>query len=379
MCTDPKGMASGMSAQISRLKRLRSSVSSSQRGKTRLKKKGISESRMAVRISSAVISSLMGKPGVNFAETDQRQILVRVPANDLPGLFDGIARIPGAGEQVALVSGPAVVRGLGNARRALLPTEESVRLGQTADVGARGREKGPADAYERSEAEELGTLRGGLYDELRKIVDLPPQQEETATVASDEHPVHGPAPTTPEAGRKPGPRTGKIASKGPETPRPANAESLPPQGPATVAGADRMGEATAEPVEEVPDTTPGSGVARARGDAIASREPAGGAAIAEPSSLVDRRLEALDESRRAGGSKAKSEPPRDLGPTYAEASRPSEPPSSVYWTPDKPAEQYVTLVVQLMVPKPDVKKPPGRPGQPAAKAGETPTATPVNR
>ncbi len=195
-----------------------------------------------------------GKQGVNFAETDQRQILVRVPANDLPGLFDGIARIPGAGERVALLSGPAVVRGLRNARRALLATEESARLGQQADAGARGRGKGPADARERSEAEELGTPRGGLYDELRKIVNLAPLKEQTATADSDGRTVRGPAPMPPGAGRKTKPRADKIASKGTTTTRPAHAEALPPRRPPTEAGVDRMGEATAEPVEVAADT-----------------------------------------------------------------------------------------------------------------------------
>lgn len=290
-----------------------------------------------------------GKQGVNFNETDQRQFLVRVPAKDLSGFFDGIARIPGAGERVALVSGPAVVRGLRNARQALLPTPESARLGQPVEVGAGSRGKGPADVRNGGEAEELGIYRGGLYNEIRRIVNGAPTKEETVTADANRHRVHRPEPMAPEA------------------------------------EVDLGGQAAAEPVEVATETAPGGGVARARGEVVASREVVDESTIAEPPSLVNRRLKALDKSRRAGGSRAKSERPREVGPTFAEASRPSEPRAPASWIHEQPAEGYVTLVVQLMAPMPEAEEPPGRPGEPkskgppAAKAKKIPAATPVNR
>ncbi|MHC4696492.1 MAG: hypothetical protein ACYTFA_07115 [Planctomycetota bacterium] len=60
-----------------------------------------------------------GQPGTNFDDTNQRQILVRVPRRELDGLFAQVAEDAEAAEEVALVSGATVVSGLGEARNVL--------------------------------------------------------------------------------------------------------------------------------------------------------------------------------------------------------------------------------------------------------------------
>lgn len=60
---------------------------------------------------------LEGKPGVNFSNMDDRQVLVRMPQANVEQIVDDVvggSRIPA--EQLALQVGPAIVRGPDNAR-----------------------------------------------------------------------------------------------------------------------------------------------------------------------------------------------------------------------------------------------------------------------
>ena len=59
---------------------------------------------------------LVGKPGVNFDDPQQRQVLIRVPRSQAARVVDDLASIAGSQDRVALQAGPVAVQGASKAR-----------------------------------------------------------------------------------------------------------------------------------------------------------------------------------------------------------------------------------------------------------------------
>ncbi len=66
---------------------------------------------------------LVGKPGVNFADARQQQVLVRVPRSEAAAVVDELAAVAGAEDRIELRAGPIAVKGAETAR-VLLRGEE---------------------------------------------------------------------------------------------------------------------------------------------------------------------------------------------------------------------------------------------------------------
>ncbi len=75
-------------------------------------------SRTRSRLAGKSIGSffLVGKPGVNFDDPQQRQVLIRIPRSQAAQVVDDLASIVGSQDRVALQAGPVAVRGASKAR-----------------------------------------------------------------------------------------------------------------------------------------------------------------------------------------------------------------------------------------------------------------------
>ncbi len=106
---------------------------------------------------------LEGRPGINFSNTQDKQILVRLPQSDAEGIIDSVVAgtsIPA--DQFALQVGPAVVRGPENARGML-----QVMAGNAQPVTP-SHDNLPATAG----AAKSHTPSGNLLNTLEQIVGL---------------------------------------------------------------------------------------------------------------------------------------------------------------------------------------------------------------
>ncbi len=75
-----------------------------------------------------------GRPSVNFEDTQQSQILVRVPASTLDELLDVIASDTGSTERVTLAAGGLTFRGRASARKTLRQLSGASSLGERVAI-----------------------------------------------------------------------------------------------------------------------------------------------------------------------------------------------------------------------------------------------------
>lgn len=299
-----------------------------------------------------------GDPKVNFNATDQHQILVRASRRQLDGMMSELADAASTPDAVALVAGPLSIHGLEQARKALHGLDES-----TAGALA-GRLSFTRDDDNASPPEALGgtgearsdrpPARGdGVFGRLLRLVQLDPD-----TLAQVSEPM-GDAES--EESRAPTDEHVAALTVG---------EAMEPVvGGATAAVSDELVVKQSGQETYVADADLQDGDQEAL--AGAARRSSGKMAKArngdQPPSLVDRRLKAIEESRR------RRKPPAgavirlhraDLI-TENDVESPAAPTSHSYLA--KPvAEHYITLVVQVIVAKPK-PSPPARESKPSRK------------
>ncbi|MFQ5590736.1 MAG: zf-HC2 domain-containing protein [Phycisphaerae bacterium] len=150
-----------------------------------------------------------GQPGVNFDDARQRQLLVRVPSRDLDGLLAQLTDDAGEKANVTLISGPVAVNGVDEARRMLRVADASAvhaqafRRAGTADKKQHPPKPSEEDtkrsaARGRALTEVLSTLGLDLSEERRSQgaragADA---EQSTASEASPTVPAGGKSPTT---------------------------------------------------------------------------------------------------------------------------------------------------------------------------------------
>jgi len=263
-----------------------------------------------------------GDPGINYVEPSEQQVLVRASRRELEGMMDELERYLPATDSVALVAGPLSIHGLGRARTALYG------LGEPAPAVTMGR--GPYALGDKAEA--VDGERGekdltspdttparvdDLFDDLLETIGLDP--EKLAGLPAPKPDVAPDGPST---------------SKAPTVAKAKKAEAY-----------DRL----------VTPATVGAQDASARAGGRGGRKDEA-PALEGPPSLVERRLKALEDLRRGAKRPEPSEGPGIGGVTAAPEKVAAVSPGSetVAMQPDEP---YVTLVVQVMVGKPEPPKP----------------------
>lgn len=303
-----------------------------------------------------------GDPRVNFAAPDQNQILVHASRRQLDGMISELADAASAPDSIALVAGPLAIRGFERARTALYGLDEP-----TSAVVA-GRLSFIRDDESRTQAgasEETGATRSkqpptggyGLFGGLFRLIQVDPEMLAQALEQRGEGEPEGSAAPTDQsvAGLTVGEAKESIVRP---TTTAVSDELVVKRSEQEyyVADADFKNvdeEALAGPAKRIAGRTAKS----ANGD--------------EPPSLVDRRLKAIEASRRRRKLTAEAIPQADRARLIARDGVESPAVPDIHSYLAKPvAEHYVTLIVQVIVaePKPTpparrtklLRKPPGK-------------------
>ena len=298
-----------------------------------------------------------GKPGINFGQARESQILVRVPARDFNVLLDEVEDLPVAGDRVTLFSGPFGVRGLNHARKLLgdeVPESPRRSLdgreGKVAQIEEGARHAAVGDARRAGDRSGRG---GETLTDFMEAVSI--DRETFAGKPEREEQLPYPAKgITPERAKSARPQPPLQAEVPPESPAPGIAEAKPPpavcekldiedapeERRAAAEAADVFAHRPAERPDEVLDD-----------DAAMEqkRKPDASVAMADGSTLVGRRLKEL------AGPRQEAEPDREArvssptGPSPAEGRKVREP---SFWKSRfgvTPPDQYLTVVVQFVV------------------------------
>ncbi len=263
-----------------------------------------------------------GDPGINYVEPSEQQVLVRASRRELEGMMDELERYLPATDSVALVAGPLSIHGLGRARTALYG------LGEPAPAVTMGR--GPYSLGDKAEA-----VDGERGEKDLTSPDTTPARVDNLfddlleTIGLDREMLAGPPTPKPDAAP-----AGPSTSKAPTVTKAKKAEAY-----------DRL----------VTPATVGARDASARAGGRGGRKDEA-PALEGPPSLVERRLKALEDLRRGAKPAEPSEGPGKGGPTAAPATLAAVSLGSetVATEPDEP---YVTLVVQVMVARPEPSEP----------------------
>ncbi len=330
-----------------------------------------------------------GDPEVNFTATDQHQILVHASPRQLDGMMSELADAVSTPDSVALVAGPLSIRGLDRARQALRGLDEA-----TATVLAEGLSSTrhdasalPAEALEKTGAARSNRpLAGGdeLFGDLVKLVQLDADVLAQMLVATG-HGEPGES-TTPTAqpvvaltiGETKEPLVGPPAAA--ESDEPAVKESkqetyladadlqdVDQESLAGVTGSAPRVEQEISPRRGKSETR-GRTARPARKSSAKKAKPANGDG---PPSLVDRRLREIEESRRrrkhttgavARVDRAELIDIADLGSPILTIDFDGPAITIVHnYLREPGAENYVTLIVQVIVaeprPRPPIRKP----------------------
>ncbi len=355
----------------------------------------------------------LGKPGVNFDDAQQRQILLRVPRRELDGLLAQMEDEGELTEEVALVSGPVVVDGLDEARNVLRYryhepryTGSSRRVRTFEETLTRPSPRVEAVSHEDADSDRTESL-GELLTEMAEAVGLGADRERFPDYAPvDKLDTAAAEPPLPESADEHDSMA--LTDKGPDAldrgafAATSKERSAPPPGSRTGQGRSDSSTAPAQggapqngqfSLFEVKPMTPvadavGAGVAplmHAR-EGFARREEKRKVKGAQPTRLGERRSLAdsrwaatQDASRRranAQQSKAQSSERELRGATRRAGAGGS-------------GDDYVTLVVELLIASPstapvytkrrDVPRPapnarpsdPSRPSNSARKAKKT--------
>lgn len=262
-----------------------------------------------------------GDPGINYVEPSEQQVLVRASRRELEGMMDELERYLPATDSVALVAGPLSIHGLGRARTALYGLGEpkpAVTVGRGLYFGS---DKAEAVEGERGEKD------------LTSPDTTPPRVDELfdglfKTIGLDREMLAGPPTPKPDAAT-----AGPSTSKAPALAKEKKTEAY-----------DRLGT----------PATVGAQDASARAGGRGGRKDEA-PALEGPPSLVERRLKALEDLRRGAKRARPSERSDEESESPAlEAAAAGTPGQAGSLRPDEP---YVTLVVQVMVGKPEPPKP----------------------
>ncbi len=299
-----------------------------------------------------------GDPKVNFDATDEQQILVRASRWQIDGMMSELADAASTPDAVALVAGPLSIHGLEPARKALHGLDESTaralaeRLSFTRDddnaspVGALG-----GTGAARSDRP---PARGdGVFGRLLRLVQLDPD-----TLAQVSEPMGD-----GESQESSAPTDEHVAAL-------TVGEAMEPVvGGATATVSDELvvKQSGQETYVADADLQDGDQEALAGAARRSSGKMAKAANGAEPPSLVDRRMQAIEESRRRRKPPAGAVIRFDRADPITEddVESPAAPTSHSYLA--KPvAEHYITLVVQVIVAKPK-PSPPARGSKPPRK------------
>ena len=238
---------------------------------------------------------LRGTPGVNFTQADETQILVRLPSHELGGLVDAVARATRTTDEVELAAGPLVFRGIENIRETVgrLEGEGQPRAVATASYGRKGPSASKAAIGadpDRLDAFSEPASDGDLFAGLLQAIGLETGLEPSA----------------------PG-QEGRLARD--------------------MATAGRHG------VPEDAADAPGG-------------EARDVSAVEEPTSLVDRRSRALEESRGTQATVRQRATPGEGAAVPVPIEPPKETTSGYKALGFEPSEWFVTLVVELRLPGP---------------------------
>ncbi|UCE59005.1 MAG: hypothetical protein JSU63_16370 [Phycisphaerales bacterium] len=273
-----------------------------------------------------------GKPGVNYDDSGQRQILVRVPAEELDGLLTKLVGETIEEENVALMSGPITVRGLENARNAL---KASVPTGEAAGPRSR-RVRGSSGKEQVAERDERQAEGAGPYGAPRERVGL---LEEAWRGISGQMPVVPPradVAVTPQRSEPQGDAVPSPVLESVESSVKEESALARDEGAVT----DQFSVVTDKP-DEVRTAELGGKTAEGPSGQHKKR-----------GSLVDRRSEALEEEsrrREAGEARVAS---GEAAAVSGKSTNGRGKRSVRSRSADSTAERYVTLVVRFKVEEP---------------------------
>jgi hypothetical protein len=206
-----------------------------------------------------------GRPGVNFWDAGEQQILVRAPARQIGALIDELPRGDVAADGVTLTIESVPYRGADQAREALL------------------RQLGPRDVEDVYAAPHIPSEspRDGLFADWEKLLGSDPRRLAVA-------PEAGPAQAEEESKKRPA-----QASPGRA---PAETESSADESITRVAESERPAAKGPEPRGRAEDmAAASSGAAEAKPAPKDAEKDAGG--LPPPPSLVKRRLQELERWR----------------------------------------------------------------------------------
>lgn len=157
---------------------------------------------------------LVGKPGVNFDDPKQQQVLVRVRRSKTAQVVDDLTAVAGSEDRVALQAGPISVRGAASARNLLQmvgkrppeadTTVATAKPGETKPTKAESKTASADDRLKRAAGsvgteEKSGTSkRFDLLNGLAKVVGLDPDSLARRGGAAGEQ-AATPPPASPAA------------------------------------------------------------------------------------------------------------------------------------------------------------------------------------
>ncbi len=339
-----------------------------------------------------------GDPKVNFTSADQRQILVHASRRQLDEMMSELADAASTPDSIALVAGPVSIRGLARARKALYGLDEptsAVAAGRLAFIRD-DESPAPAEALDKTGAttrsKQPPVGGGGLFDGLLRLIQLDPEMlAQTLEPTGDGGPEESAAPTDQPVAELPVAEAKKHIV-GPTTIAVSDEPAVKGLVQKTyVAGADLQdidqaalaGSAgSAQRIEHEGSLQRGESDTKGRGAGLAKRivgKKSKSAVGDKPSSLVDRRLKAIEESRRRRKQPATAVLHADRANMIAEYKVESPALPYVHAFAAKPiAEHYVTLIVQVIVvepkPTPPARGPKRPPKLPGKRRLETPPA-----
>ncbi|MGD2108411.1 MAG: zf-HC2 domain-containing protein [Phycisphaerae bacterium] len=316
-----------------------------------------------------------GVQGRNFAEPDQRQILVQATTRQLEGMLEDFERIADPDDQVVLTSGVFTVKGLRSSQAALYGVETP-----TAVAHATPRDELARDLWaemDKTEEAELGasddealtsarstTLLGGAVDELDRGLEAGPGGPTTKGGAAE------PEATEPagafRAKATESRRVDTSAARPEATDGPARRRRVVHSGTPSVVESDSGVAAAGKLEEPAPKSSNGELRKDLRAPAATRRARRAGRSAREPSpSPVERTTRAPGDARRPP---ATSTDQRDFKDGAGETPTPTATVRREVATSAPNAETYITLVLQIEGSQPPRTEAANRAKKPARDA-----------